>query len=211
MAGSLKMVVHAILSRYAVHVPVLVHACAGVGAHTRWPLVFSWGTLQLLHFPYNPCTVYVFIMPLAVFAHTTILGSVVPGHTHMTFACLLNDYVQRLKCCDVDFLFFRWWGRAGAEGYCLHVYMWCSAVQCSAVQCMRVRAHVKILEFPNSIFVGGGSFSPAIFNSDIQLKKKSPHFVFYIICLSICCFVKGNVCLKFAHCFVYSILKSVHF
>ena len=36
-------------------------------------------------------------------------------------------------------------------------------------------------------------------------------FVLYI-CLSICRFVKGNVCRKkFAHCFVLSTLKSVHF
>ena len=40
--------------------------------------------------------------------------------------------------------------------------------------------------------------------------KKNPHFLFYI-CLSVCRFVEGNVCRKFAQCFVKSILKTVHF
>ena len=38
----------------------------------------------------------------------------------------------------------------------------------------------------------GGSFSTAIFNSDIQLSFFLLLFVFYI-CLSVCRFVKGNV------------------
>ena len=41
--------------------------------------------------------------------------------------------------------------------------------------------------------------------SDIEISF-SPHFVFYI-CLS----VRTSLCWKFAHCFVYSLLNSVHF
>ena len=43
----------------------------------------------------------------------------------------------------------------------------------------------------------GGSFSTVIFNSDIQL---SVFPISCLICLSVCHFVKGNVCRKFAHC-----------
>ena len=43
----------------------------------------------------------------------------------------------------------------------------------------------------------GGSFSPTIFNSDIELS------VFPISCfISVCCFVEGNICQKCTHCFV---------
>ena len=45
-----------------------------------------------------------------------------------------------------------------------------------------------------------GSFSTAIFNSDIQVSFFLL-LVFYIS-LSVCRVVKGNVCRKFAHCFV---------
>ena len=55
----------------------------------------------------------------------------------------------------------------------------------------------------------GGSFSTAIFNSDIQLSIYS--ILCLIICLSVCRFVKGTVCPNFAHCFVFSILKSDNF
>ena len=49
------------------------------------------------------------------------------------------------------------------------------------------------------------SFSPTIY-SDLELS------VFPILCfISVCRFVEGNVCPKFAHCFVQSILKSVNF
>ena len=41
----------------------------------------------------------------------------------------------------------------------------------------------------------GGSFSPTIFNSDIELSV-FPISVFDI-CLSVCRFVEGNICLKF--------------
>ena len=52
----------------------------------------------------------------------------------------------------------------------------------------------------------GGSYSTAIFNSDIQLS------VYSCSCfISVCRFVKGNVCGKFAHCFVLSALKSINF
>ena len=43
----------------------------------------------------------------------------------------------------------------------------------------------------------GGSFSPTIFKSDIEINA------FHILSfISVCRFVEGNICQKIAHCFV---------
>ena len=57
----------------------------------------------------------------------------------------------------------------------------------------------------------GGSFSTAIFNSDIQLSVYS--FLLLYICLSVCRFVKGNIiiCQTFVQCLVLYLLCVLFF
>ena len=65
-------------------------------------------------------------------------------------------------------------------------------------------------DFQNSIFAREAR---ELFTYDLQQWHSAKcflHFVFYI-CLSVCGFVKGNVCRKFTYCFVYSIWKKRSF
>ena len=58
----------------------------------------------------------------------------------------------------------------------------------------------------------GGSFWTAIFNNDIQLSVTLfPCVLYRFQRLSICRFVKGNLCRKSAHCLVLSTLTSINF
>ena len=84
-----------------------------------------------------------------------------------------------------------------------------------SAECHGWRSQVKSFHpHKGRVWSEGGSFWTAIFNNDIQLSVTLFPCVlyrFHFQCLSICRFVKGNLCRKSAHCLVLSTLTSINF
>ena len=145
----------------------------------------------------GPCVLYhitdVFQVPIVLPA---ILSLVSLGIVALTFYQKVNESLTALMILAVGTVLYilgnRWKTKPKSLQSKISEYSPCEhhnkLLSCS-------------LSFPSFVCIPPvGKFRGSSYE-DHSTSSTNPHFVFYIICLSVCRFVKGNVCGKTAHCF----------
>ena len=88
---------------------------------------------------------------------------------------------------------------------------------CLAITLQKGQALLEATVFCSTSIQTKTSEFKKIANQNTQVVKNGRFWIFLIlfrvlyVCLTVCRFVKGNVCRTFAHCFIQSVLKRVHF